>query len=49
MIMKYQKIINLWEIKTNQPSKLKAKTWVQVNDDSGSQTPIVKINLKLQL
>ena len=34
MIMKYQKIINLFDNTPNQPSKLRTKTWVQINDDS---------------
>ena len=32
--MEYQKIINLVDNTTNQPIKLKTKTWVEINDDS---------------
>ena len=32
--MKYQKIINLLENTKNQPTKFRAKKWVEKNDDS---------------
>ena len=32
--MEYKKIINLLDNTPNQPTKLKIKTWVQINDDS---------------
>ena len=32
--MEYQKIANLLDDASNQPSKLKTKNWVEVNDDS---------------
>ena len=32
--MEYQKIINLLDDTTNQPSKCRAKTWVEINDES---------------
>ena len=32
--MEYQKIINLLENASNQPSKLRTKNWVEVNDES---------------
>ena len=32
--MKYQKIINLLDNTSNQPSKFKAKNWVEINDES---------------
>ena len=32
--MKYQKIINLLDDTTNQPSKFRTRHWVQINDES---------------
>ena len=32
--MKYQKIINLLDDATNQPSKFRTKNWVEINDES---------------
>ena len=32
--MEYQKITNLLDNASNQPSKFKTKNWVEVNDDS---------------
>ena len=32
--MEYQKIINLLDDLTNQPSKFRAKNWVEINDES---------------
>ena len=32
--MEYQKIANLIDDASNQPSKFKAKNWVEINDDS---------------
>ena len=32
--MEYQKIINLLDNTTNQPSKFRTKNWVEINDDS---------------
>ena len=32
--MEYEKIINLLDNTTNQPNKLKTKSWVEINDDS---------------
>ena len=34
MIMGYQKIINLLENTPNQPTKFRAKKWVEINDYS---------------
>ena len=34
IIMKYQKIINLLENTPNQPSKCRAKYWVETNDEA---------------
>ena len=32
--MEYQKIINLLDNATNQPSKFRARSWVKINDES---------------
>ena len=32
--MKYQKIINLLDKSTNEPSKLKRKNWVEINNEA---------------
>ena len=32
--MKYQKTINLLDDTTNEPSKFRAKNWVEINDES---------------
>ena len=32
--MEYQKIINLVDDATNQPSKFRARDWVEINDES---------------
>ena len=32
--MEYQKIINLLENLSNQPSKFRTKNWVEINDES---------------
>ena len=32
--MEYQKLINLLDNKSNQPSKFKTKNWVKINDES---------------
>ena len=32
--MEYQKVINLVDNVTNQPSKFKTKNWIEVNDQS---------------
>ena len=34
MIMKYQKIINLLDDTTSQPSKFRTRNWVEVNGES---------------
>ena len=46
--MEYQKIINLLDNTPNQPTKFRSKNWVEINDDSGGMTLMVKLNLKLQ-
>ena len=32
--MEYQKTINLLDNTTNQPPKFRARTWVEINDES---------------
>ena len=32
--MEYQKVINMLENTSNQPSKFREKSWVEINDDS---------------
>ena len=32
--MEYQKIVNLIDDTSNQPSKFRAKNWVEINDES---------------
>ena len=32
--MEYQKITNLFDNASNQPSKFKTKKWVEINDES---------------
>ena len=46
IIMEYQKIINLLENTPNQPSKFRAKYWVETH--VVIITPIVKLSLRLQ-
>ena len=48
MIMEYQKITNLLDNVSNQPSKFKTKNWVEKNDSvRGAYSPFKTINLKL--
>ena len=43
--MEYQKITNLLDNTTNQPSKFRANNWVEINDDAVKRiTPIAKLN-----
>ena len=32
--MEYQKITNLWDNASNQPSKFRTRNWVEINDES---------------
>ena len=34
IIMEYQKIINLLDDTTNQPSKFRTRRWVEINNES---------------
>ena len=47
--MEYQKIANLIDDISNQPSKFRTKIWVEINDESrGAYNALVKLSLKLQ-
>ena len=47
--MDYQKIANLIDDRSNQPSKFRTKCWVEINDESrGTYNVIVKSNSKVQ-
>ena len=47
--MEYQKIANLIDDISNQPSKFRTKNWVEINDESrGAYNLIVKSSSKLQ-
>ena len=46
--MEYQKIANLVDDTSNQPSKFKTKHWVEINDESRGVKSIVKSSSKLQ-
>ena len=50
MIMEYQKITNLLDNVSNQPSKFKTKNWVEKNDSvRGAYFPIKQIKFKTTL
>ena len=43
MMMEYQKIINLLDNTSNQPSIIRTKNWIEINDESsGTYNTIVK-------
>ena len=45
--MKYEKIMNLLDKNNNQPSKLKTKNWIKVNDDAhGTYNTNIQIKFK---
>ena len=47
--MEYQKIANLIDDTSNQPSKFRTRNWVEINDDQEEHIMlIVKLSLKLQ-
>ena len=46
MIMEYQKIINLLDDTTNQPSKFRTADWVAINDETKGSMIIVISDLK---
>ena len=44
--MAYQKIINLLDDTTNQPSKFRTRNWVEINDESKEDITILTLDLK---
>ena len=50
--MKYQKIINLLINGVTQPSKVRTKSWIEINGDARGNVecmiPIVKVSLRLR-
>ena len=47
--MEYQKMANLIEDASNQPSEFRTKSWVEINDESREHAMLIaKSNLKLQ-
>ena len=44
--MVYQKIINLLDDTTNQPSKFRTRNWVEINDESKEDIIILTLDLK---
>ena len=42
----YQKIINLLDNASNQPSKFKTKNWVEINDESRGK--YIGVNIKFK-
>ena len=44
--MEYQKIENLLDIESNQPSKFRARNWVEINDESRGTYPSNDIKFK---
>ena len=47
--MEYQKIANLLDNETNQPSKFRTRNWVEIDDESGEDILVTILNLKLIL
>ena len=46
--MEYQKIANLLNDESSEPSKFRTKNWVEINDDVRGTLIINKLNLKHQ-
>ena len=46
--MEYQKIVNLLDNTSNQPSKFMTRNWVEINDDSRGTYTNANLNLNLQ-
>ena len=47
--MEYQKIINLLDDTTNQPSKSRARNWVEINDESKGKYDNSNIRFKTSI
>ena len=46
--MEYQKIANLLDSASNQPSKFRTRNWVEINDESRRTFLVTILNVKLQ-
>ena len=46
--MEYQKIANLLESTSDNPSKFRTRNWIEINDESGEIMQIVILDLRLQ-
>ena len=46
--MEYQKIANLLESTSDNPSKFRTRNWVQINDEQEETMQIVILDLRLQ-
>ena len=46
--MEYQKMANLLDSASNQPSKFRTRNWVEINDESRGTYTSNDLNLKLQ-
>ena len=50
IVMEYQKIANLLDNASNQPSKFRTKNWVEINDESrGTYSVNRQINFKISM
>ena len=48
--MEYQKIANLLDTESNQPSKFRARNWVEINDEArGTYSPNRQIKFKTSM
>ena len=47
--MKYQKMINLLNNTTNQPSKVRTRNWVEINDESKGKYDNSNIRFKMSI
>ena len=48
--MEYQKIVNLLNDKSNQPSKFRTRNWVEINDEArGTCSPNKQIKFKISM
>ena len=47
--MEYQKVINLLDETTNQPSKFRTRNWVEINDESKGRYDNSKIRFKTSM
>ena len=48
--MEYQKIANLLDTESNQPSKFRTRNWVEINDDiRGAYSPNKQIRFKTSM